>query len=89
MWHVYIVQCADQSLYTGVAKDVSARVEQHNAGSGAKYTRGRRPVELVYEERVTDQSAALRREVAIKRMERSAKRKLIEEYQAACGPVAN
>jgi putative endonuclease len=76
-------------LYTGVAKDVGARVEQHNAGSGAKYTRGRRPVELVYAERVADQSAALRREFAIKRMQRVAKRKLIEKYQAARGPVAN
>ena len=83
MWHVYIVQCVDQTLYTGVAKDVSARVDQHNAGCGAKYTRGRRPVELVYQERVVDQSAALRREFRIKRMERSAKRRLIDSYRAA------
>ena len=86
MWHVYIVQCADQTLYTGVAKDVSARVDQHNAGCGAKYTRGRRPVELVYQERVVDQSAALRREFRIKRMERSAKRRLIDSYRAAYIP---
>lgn len=81
MWHVYIVQCVDQSLYTGVAKDVPARVEQHNAGQGAKYTRGRRPVDLVYIESVDDRSAALRREIAIKRMERAAKRKLIDGYR--------
>lgn len=81
MWHVYIIQCIDNSLYTGVAKDVVARVEKHNAGSGAKYTRGRRPVKLVYQETVADQSAALRRELVIKRMERAAKRKLID----ACG----
>jgi len=78
VWHVYIIQCVDQSLYTGVAKDVEARVEKHNAGCGAKYTRSRRPVELVYQEPVGDQSAALRRELAIKRMERAAKRKLID-----------
>lgn len=81
MWHVYIVQCMDQSLYTGVTKDVTERVKQHNAGRGAKYTRGRRPVELVYQERVTDRSAALRRELVIKRLERAAKRKLIDRYQ--------
>ena len=81
VWHVYIIQCVDKSLYTGVAKDVRARVEKHNAGCGAKYTRGRRPVELVYQERVGDQSAALRRELAIKRMQRTAKRKLIDSHR--------
>ena len=81
MWHVYIIQCKDKSLYTGVAKDVEARVEKHNAGNGAKYTRGRRPVELVYQEPVGDQSAALRRELVIKRMERAAKRKLIDTHR--------
>lgn len=81
MWHVYIIQCVDRSFYTGVAKDVEARVEKHNEGSGAKYTRGRRPVELVYQEPAGDQAAALRRERVIKRMERSAKRKLIETQQ--------
>jgi len=76
-WHVYIVRCADQTLYTGVATDVDARIAQHNAGRGAKYTRGRGPVELVYRERVADRSTALRRELAIKRLEPTAKRKLI------------
>jgi putative endonuclease len=68
LWNVYIVQCADQTLYTGVAKDVDARVCQHNDGRGAKYTRGRRPVALVYSEPAADRSAALRREHAIKKM---------------------
>ena len=76
-WHVYIVRCVDHTLYTGVATDVEARVAQHNAGRGAKYTRGRGPVELVYRERVADRSTALRRELAIKRLEPGAKRKLI------------
>ncbi len=75
-WHVYIVRCADRTLYTGVAVDVDARVAQHNAGRGARYTRGRRPVELVYRERAADRAAALRREIAIKRLAPSAKRRL-------------
>ena len=76
-WHVYIVQCADQTLYTGVAKDVETRVCQHNAGRGAKYTRGRRPVELVYTEPAEDRSTALRRECAIKKMPTAGKVSLI------------
>lgn len=75
-WIVYIVRCADHTLYTGVATDLDARLAQHNAGRGAKYTRGRAPVELVYREAVAGRSAALRRESAIKRMPASAKRKL-------------
>jgi predicted GIY-YIG superfamily endonuclease len=76
-WYVYIVQCADQTLYTGVAKDVETRVCQHNAGRGAKYTRGRGPVELVYREPVEDRSAALQRECAIKKMPTARKLTLI------------
>jgi putative endonuclease len=70
------VRCADRTLYTGVAKDLPARIRAHNAGRGAKYTRSRLPVKLVYSERVRDRSAALRREHAIKRMPRAAKRAL-------------
>ena len=75
-WHVYIVRCADSTLYTGVAKDLAARVAQHNAGRGAKYTRSRLPVKLVYREPVADRSVALRREHEIKRLPRQAKRAL-------------
>ena len=75
-WHVYIVRCSDRSLYTGVALDLDARIAQHNAGRGAKYTRGRLPVELVYCEKAPDRAAALRRESAIKRLGVPAKRKL-------------
>lgn len=77
-WHVYIVQCADGTLYTGVAKDVGARVCQHNAGRGAKYTRSRLPVELVYREEAEDRGAALKREYAIRRLRSTMKRKLAE-----------
>ncbi len=78
MWTVYIARCADDSLYTGIARDVDERIESHNAGRGAKYTRSRLPIELVYSEVVDDRATALRREFAIKRLERDAKKKLIE-----------
>lgn len=80
-WHVYILRCADDSLYTGVATDIEARVARHNAGKGAKYTRGRRPVVLVYREAAGNRGAALRREHAIKRLPRAAKRRLIEQLE--------
>ena len=76
-WHVYILQCADGTLYTGVATDVAARLATHNAGRGAKYTRGRLPVELAYHEAVGEKGAALRREYEIKRLRAGEKRRLI------------
>lgn len=76
--HVYIVECSDGSYYTGYTTDVERRVEEHNEGDGAKYTRGRRPVELVYTETFETQSAAMRREHDIKGLRRSAKEVLIQ-----------
>jgi len=76
-WHVYLLQCADQSLYTGIAKNLKARVEQHERGLAAKYTRSRRPVRLVYCEPAEDRSTAQRREMEIKRMSAAAKRRLV------------
>lgn len=76
-WYVYILQCADCSLYTGVAIDLELRLSKHNAGKGAKYTRGRLPVELVYRERLDTRGRALQRELAIKRLPRAAKLRLI------------
>lgn len=76
-WYVYMLLCADQSLYTGVATDVAARLSTHNAGKGAKYTRGRLPVKLVYQEAAAGRGAALQREIAIKRLPVAAKRRLI------------
>ena len=78
-WHVYMLRCADHSLYTGVATDLEARVATHNAGKGAKYTRGRLPVKLVYQEAVADRGAALKREHAIKRLSAAAKHQLIRQ----------
>ncbi len=77
-WYVYILQCADHTLYTGVATDVVARLATHNAGKGAKYTRGRLPVALLYQESAENRGAALKREHAIKKMRASDKRQLIE-----------
>jgi putative endonuclease len=79
MWFVYIVRCADGTLYTGITKDVARRVAEHNAPgmSGASYTRGRRPVALVYTETLTTRSAAATREYAIKQMTRQGKNALV------------
>ncbi len=76
-WFVYILRCADGSLYTGVTKDVSRRCEQHNAGTASRYTRCRRPVTLVYQEAQPSRSSALKREAAIKAMSRREKVSLI------------
>lgn len=75
------MRCADLSLYTGIAKCVMTRVAEHNAGRGAKYTRSRLPVELVYRESCASRSAALRRESEIKRLAAAAKRQLVETWQ--------
>lgn len=74
---VYIVECADGTLYTGWTTDVEKRLQTHNAGEGAKYTRSRRPVRLLYSEPCADKSAALKREAEIKRLSRAKKLALI------------
>ena len=77
-WYVYILRCGDGSLYTGITVDVQARLETHRSGKGAKYTRGRCPLELVYSEECGTHSEALKRELAIKAMTREDKEKLIK-----------
>lgn len=77
MFFVYMVRCADGTLYTGWSNDPPARVEAHNAGRGAKYTRSRLPVELVYSEECESLSAALKRERQIKPWSRARKEALI------------
>jgi putative endonuclease len=79
-WQVYILECADGSLYTGIARDLESRIAAHNNGSGAKYTRGRGPVKLLYQESATDRSTALRREALLKRLSRSDKLELTREF---------
>lgn len=75
---VYIVKCKDQSLYTGYARDVETRVQLHNQGKGAKYTKARRPVVLVYQEMYETKSEALKREYQIKQLTRNEKLTLIK-----------
>jgi len=76
-WFVYIVRCADNSLYTGITNDLVERIKKHNAGKGAKYTRSRLPVKLVWRERKSSERAARRREAMIKKLPRAAKLALI------------
>ena len=77
VWLFYIVRCKDKSLYSGITTDLSHRIEAHNKGNGAKYTSGRRPVALVYSERMADESAARRREFEVKRWPKPKKEELI------------
>lgn len=80
-WFVYVVRCGDGSLYTGISNDVEARVAAHNQGRGARYTRGRRPVTLVYAERRRSRSTALKRELAIKALSRAMKLALVATWR--------
>ena len=77
-WAVYIIRCADGTLYTGIAPDVEKRVQKHNEGKGAKYTRGRTPVELVYREEHPNRAEASKREYQIKQLSRAEKLELIK-----------
>ena len=79
LWYVYVVRCSDNSLYTGIAMDVTRRIDEHNNDdkAGAKYTRPRRPVRLVYQEEVSSRSEAASRESAIKKLTKPEKEALI------------
>ena len=79
---VYMLRCKDGSLYTGWTNDLEHRLAKHNSGRGAKYTRGRGPLELVYSEELPDKEAALRRECAIKKLRREQKLALLQIWQA-------
>jgi len=76
-YYVYILCCVDGTLYTGITNNINRRMAVHNSGKGAKYTRNRIPVEMVYQEECSDKSTALHRELEIKRMTREEKLKLI------------
>jgi len=76
-WHVYILRCCDGTLYTGIAVDLQRRFEAHQRGVAAKYTRGRRPVTLAYQEPQPDRSSALKREAALRRLGRGGKMALM------------
>jgi predicted GIY-YIG superfamily endonuclease len=77
-WLVYVLRCADGSLYTGITNDLPQRLEAHQSGKGARYTRARLPVELIYSEPAPDRSAATKRETAIKGLSRVKKLGLVE-----------
>jgi len=85
-WVVYVVRCADGSLYTGCTNDLARRLHAHNAGKGARYTRSRRPVTLVYREGVKDRSKALSREAKVKQLTRAQKLALV--WRRPAPPVA-
>jgi putative endonuclease len=78
-WYVYVARCRDDTLYCGIARDVAARIAEHDAGTGARYTRGRGPLTVVLVRRCRDKSGALRLEHAIKQLTRAAKQALLDE----------
>ena len=77
MWYLYVLRCGDGTLYTGITTDVERRLEAHRQGRGAKYTRGRGPLELAYQEECGTHSEALKREYAVKQLTREEKEDLI------------
>ena len=81
MYHLYILKCSDNSLYTGITTDVERRVKEHNAGKGSKYTRAKCPVKLVYKEQYKDRSEAQVREAQIKSFTREKKLSLLKNLK--------
>lgn len=81
-WFVYILECRDGSLYTGVTNDIARRLQQHNDGNGARYTRSRRPVRLRYHEQCDSRSTALLRECALRLLSRKEKDALLAKHDA-------
>ena len=81
IWYLYILRCKDGSLYTGITTDVGKRLEAHRAGKGAKYTRGRGPLELVYREECGTHSEALKRELQVKALSREEKMQLVHSFR--------
>lgn len=80
-WILYILSCKDSTFYTGITDNLERRLMQHNSGKGAKYTRGRSPVLLVYTEKCENHSQALKREFAVKKLSKSEKQKLCDNYK--------
>lgn len=77
MWHVYIIECREGELYTGITNNLNRRLSEHNSGRGGRFTKPRRPVELVYYQEVLNKSEALKREIEIKKLARSEKLSLV------------
>ena len=79
-WHLYILRCKDGTLYTGITTDIDKRLAAHQTGKGAKYTRGRSPLELVYREECGSHSDALKREWLVKGLSREKKQRMIQNF---------
>ena len=79
MWHIYIIQCKDSKLYTGITNDLNRRLAEHNSGHGGRFTKFRKPVKLVYCQEVPNRSEALKREAEIKKLSRSEKVDLVRK----------
>ena len=77
MWQVYIIECKDSKLYTGITNNLNRRLSEHNSGRGGRFTKFRRPVKLVYHQEVSNKSEALKREIEIKKLARSEKLSLV------------
>ena len=88
-WFVYMLECADGSLYTGVSNDLASRIDKHNAGKGAKYTRSRLPVKLVYSETAPDRGEALKKEIKMKQLSRVEKLELLTDVQISIKQIGN
>jgi len=87
IWYVYMVRCSDGTLYTGITNNLEKRIEAHNSGKdGARYTRSRRPVKMVYSEQVDSKSAASRLEYQIKRLSLSKKKRLVKSSEQVPKP---
>ena len=86
-WQVYIILCTDNSLYTGIPRNIDRRIQQHAASKGAKYFRGRKPQQLIYLESEHTRSSASRREAAIKKLKRPQKEALIASDRNECDAI--
>ncbi|MDP8249213.1 MAG: GIY-YIG nuclease family protein [Candidatus Tritonobacter lacicola] len=90
IWFVYIVKCRDGTLYTGITNNLEQRISEHNRGRGCRYTRGRRPVSLMYVEEFPDRSSALKRESSLKGLSRRKKLLLIRgKLSSTCNFIAS
>jgi len=83
MWYIYIIQCKDGKLYTGITNNLNRRLAEHNLGHGGRFTRSRKPVKLVYCQELPSKSEALKREIKIKKLSRSQKLDLIKSFKTA------
>ncbi|MCK5125745.1 MAG: GIY-YIG nuclease family protein [candidate division Zixibacteria bacterium] len=82
-WYLYIVRCSNDAFYTGITKDIPNRVEKHNSGKGAKFTRTYRPCELVYFETLPSVQDAMKREIAVKKLSRAKKEDIVNSFPIA------